>query len=921
MLLPALAGIVYMACSSENCDELLVVESNPEASSDSIPGIDSPLLYPFVGSSSVIISEVDPLNASYKDHEGGDAGWVELFNVSDSAVNLSGLSLADTLSDTQKWIFGDVVIPAHGYMLVFLSGKNLPDYEPPHDSVDLIGPGCWTWTDAQNDPPGFSYAEPLEGKNKVCFSENGSRMVGSRMRYGDNEKLGWASISVFVGTGNSSKEDVADISSTNEILLTAYVTKDVDLSVKLAQPDMDDWKGYEMTLVGTGDSSTTYKFSLPQNMTLPDLKNIYGTRFSPEEKESKEVTMKVFSYVARNRGHEPHASFKARDDGGSLYLMNADNEILDSVRYPKMPVGKSWNLNVNSDGASAWGFADPSPLGTVSGVVFSEQSKPIEQFVEMPPSGFYSDAFEVKFPEEAEVRCETGGFLPSASSPRVDSLIVSQTTVCRCASFETGKLPGEVESRTYIFEAQPTLPAVFLTGNPNSFFDADTGIYMEGPNAQSADPHYGANYWADREIPIFVELIEPDSKSPAFAENAGFQIFGNYSRMNKKKSVAVVFREKYGKKRLHYSLFPEAPELDKFKVFVLRTSNFGSDYIRDMLGSSITEGLGVDYQRGRSSIVFYNGEYYGIHNIRERSNEYYFETHYGMDPDEIDLIKADNSVSAGSSVDYVNLMEWLPENDLSDEENYKYVMDRIDIDNYLNYVQTEIFIDNRDWPANNMKKWRGTNPVTRWKWFLYDTDFGFDCGYSEYTNNIFDFVTATDGDSYPNGPEHTLLLRSLLENDNFRAAFINRMVTLLSMNFESSRVTARLNLLQDAISAELERDRKRWSFSKGYMDSQLKKARDFAVSRGKIIVEELREHFGLGATAPVSLNVEGAGKILVHGLPLDRNSLTVEFFTDVEVTLSAQDMTGTFVGWSDGEKSPTRVISPGLVSELTAIFK
>ena len=94
--------------------------------------------------------------------------------------------------------------------------------------------------------------------------------------------------------------------------------------------------------------------------------------------------------------------------------------------------------------------------------------------------------------------------------------------------------PGDVETRTYVFEEQPTIASVFITANPLSLFDPDTGLYMDGPDAQEKIPHYGANYWSDRELPAFVELVEPGSKTPAFAKAAGFQIFGNYSRANDK---------------------------------------------------------------------------------------------------------------------------------------------------------------------------------------------------------------------------------------------------------------------------------------------------------------------------------------------------------------------------------------------------
>ena len=75
-------------------------------------------------------------------------------------------------------------------------------------------------------------------------------------------------------------------------------------------------------------------------------------------------------------------------------------------------------------------------------------------------------------------------------------------------------------------------------------------------------------------------------------------------------------------------MFPDYPELKKFKGLILRNfgNSFGRDYIRDRLASSISEGLGVDYQRGRFVVVYYNGKYFGLHDMRERSNEYYFET-------------------------------------------------------------------------------------------------------------------------------------------------------------------------------------------------------------------------------------------------------------------------------------------------------
>ncbi|MCF0216397.1 MAG: CotH kinase family protein [Fibrobacteraceae bacterium] len=872
--------------------------------------------------SAVVFTEVDPVNLVYEDHEGGDKGWVELFNTSDTAVNLQGMYLTDSIENPTKWQFGKVVIPPQSFMLVFLSAKDIPDFEAPHDSIDLVGKGCWTWTDAQNDIPGESYVEKLPGQTRQCFVQNGQGMFAGKMQYGENEELGWSSISFFVGTESGNEASVVDISNTNEILLRGYISKDRLFMVRLAQSGVEEWKGWNKTLVGTGDSNTVYKIPLPTGSNFPDLENIYGTRFSPGDQEYQPVEFKAFSYVARNRGHEPHANFESHKSGGSLYMFNGAGALLDSVRYPAVPAGKSWSLGINSSGTESWGFAESSPYGYTTDKVLKSQVE-IPQ-MELPPSGFYSAPIQIIFSEGSEIRCEKGGGAPTEKSAvATGTMNIDSTTVLRCASFAQDALPSSVISRTYIFESKPSVPAVFITGNPGSLFDADTGIYVEGPNAQSAEPHYGANYWMDKEIPVFVELFEPHSNSASFGENAGLAIFGNYSRANAKKSVAITFREKYGKKRLEYPLFPEFPELKKFKVFLLRNngSNFRGDYIRDMLSGTLTSGMDLDYQRGRAAVVFYNGEYFGIHNIRERSTEYYFETHYDYDPDGIDLLKADNSASNGSSVDYVSLMDYLLSHSLENEENYNYVKSQIDVGNFINYVALESFVNNRDWPSNNLKKWRYNNPKTLWKWFVYDTDFGFGNEYSEYTNNFFEFAIDGGEEVWPNGEESTRLLRSLVKNEEFKNAFINRIALFLATNFSPERVLANINKLMGSIDGEIERDQKRWNLDVLYMSRQLEKIKDFALVRQVEISQELQEYFNLGMEVPLTLETLGAGKILVHGQPVAGTSVVVNFYKDTPVEVTAAPMGGVWAGWSDGVTEATRVVNPGEVSSLTAFFK
>jgi hypothetical protein len=118
----------------------------------------------------VIFTEVDPVNIDYKDHEGDDAGWVELFNTSADTVNLSGMYLTDSQDEPFKWKLGDVKIAPNSFLVIFLSGKNYPDYVMPHDSIGMIGHGCWTWTDGGTWHPGPIIRSPSRRMRHCCGS-------------------------------------------------------------------------------------------------------------------------------------------------------------------------------------------------------------------------------------------------------------------------------------------------------------------------------------------------------------------------------------------------------------------------------------------------------------------------------------------------------------------------------------------------------------------------------------------------------------------------------------------------------------------------------------------------------------------------------------------------------------------------------
>jgi hypothetical protein len=905
---------------------------------------------PFVGDFPVIFSEVSPSNANFKDNDGNDPGWLELYNTSDAPVSLKGVALSNDAKYPRRWIFGDATVPAKGHMIVFLSGKNYSDYIAPSDSVNMIGTDCSSEASSGMGMwgGGFDFgggmgdfgggfgggagagvggaaagntgnAENLPGQSSLCFNENGASQIGAVVKVAQ----GGSYTRVVV---NSS----AKLGNADQLVIRGFITKSHKIRVNFKEGDtISSWGG--KNLRGTGDTSSVYYVRLGDNATDLKRNNVTATTFATETQGSESTTIKITSYIARKRGHEPHTTFKAEDQGGVLYLVS-ESGVLDSVRYSAVPTGASWSR----DAAGKWGFAVPSPYGNTVGEVFAEQAQTNE--VNIPASGFYSSPVSVTFP--AGTRCEQGGTEPSANSPVVDqTLNISATTVLRCRVFATGSYPSEEVIRTYVFGQAPTVAAMFVTTDPLSMFSPDTGLYMTGNGAAMMDPKKGANFWSNRELPVYVELFEPGSpKTPAFGIMGDYKISGQYSRAKEKKSFSITLREEYGDKRLKYTLFPDHPELKKFKAFSLRNfgNNCGDDYVRDRLGTSMTEGLDVDYQRGRYVVVYYNGKYYGVHDLRERNSEYYYETKYGLDPNDIDLIDAQNEVGAGSATDYKNMLDWLQSNELTSDANYQKIADQIDVDNYMNYMQAEMFLNNGDWPHNNMKKWRVASQKSKWKWFLYDVDFGFGVGYNTQNGNVFSYVTNRNGtngmgmmpgmgggqQSGGSISEHTILMIRLLENENFKKAFINRFCVLLSMNFSAERLLKRIDELQSQVQAEVAGDAAFWGYDEASMSSNLEKIKSFAQTRQQTIMSEMQQYFSLGESAAVTLSAQGSGKILVHNLALDQSSMAVNFYRDVPVTVTAVPNTGAvFGGWSDGVQEATRTFNPGEVTTLTATFK
>ncbi len=530
-------------------------------------------------------------------------------------------------------------------------------------------------------------------------------------------------------------------------------------------------------------------------------------------------------------------------------------------------------------------------------------------------AGFYNGALGLVLSANsstAKIYYTLDGEDPSLRSKLYTSPInISRTTVVKARTFENGVLSSKMVVQTYFMNENFTFPVFSISTPPDNLYDEDVGIYVPGFNADEGNRV--ANYWQDWERPVHIEFFEPN-KTLGFSIDAGIKIFGWGSRSNALKSLSVMIRDKYGQDELHYPLFPDL-NVSTFKAFVLRAAgnDWQKTYFRDPLASSLVEGKNVDRQAFRPAIVFLNGEYWGIHNIREKLNEDYLASHYGIDKDNVDIIsrywrRPYPVVIEGDDKAYLDLENYLNNNDMSQSQHYEHIQSILDVDNFIDYCVAQIYSANYDWPGNNNKCWRSRTENGKWRWLLYDLDYTFNSdGNNDYKHNTLVHATQTNNPDWPNPPHTTLILRKMLKNEMFRNDFINRFADYLNTILNYSVVNDQIDRMKELFEPEIARHITRWGGygstlkSKNDWEQNINVLQTFASRRPHYLNQHISEYFNLDGTDYIEVDVAppGSGKIKVNSILIDEYPWSGDYFIDVPIQLTALPGAGyRFTCWS-----------------------
>jgi hypothetical protein len=636
----------------------------------------------------------------------------------------------------------------------------------------------------------------------------------------------------------------------------------------------------------------------------------------------------VFASGIELKVGEFHTNFKLNAEGESLYFTDPQGLIVDSVRFGSLDENTS--LGRRLDDPTKWGiFTTSTPKKENRGLWYHPEDVGVPVFSKSGCVTKSGVTISINSPHINDtIYYTTDGSEPSFSSGIVNKPFeIKVTKIIKARILKKGMIPGKTVTNSYIVYDINKLPVVSLSMNPSDLWDFNTGIYVNGPNYDEPMPHYGANYWQDWEKLCHLELFE-NGTDQVISQDAGVKIFGNWSRVNAQKSMAIHARNEYGADLIRYKIFENRP-FDEFKSIVLRNSgnDWNNTMFRDGLMTSLTIGLNIDQMAYRPSIIFLNGSYWGILNIREKINEHFIASNHEVNA--VDVIMGENydTVLLGTNTDWMNLTSFIDNNSLIGSVNYNQVASQIEINSFIDYFASQIFYANHDWPGNNIRYWKTTDPTSKWRWIIYDTDFGFGGISGTYVSNSLAAATATNGPGWPNPPWSTLFLRKLLENAEFRNQFVNRYADLLNSTFLPDRVNGTIDKMRDKIVNEIGNHLMHWSASnQATWLSNVQVLKTFASKRPANVFKHIQQKFSFQPQIPINVSGDSkAGSVQLNSLKLTEFPWQGYYFQEVPVTLTAIPNAGyRFLRWegvNTGSNMQTISVNPKTGMQITAIFE
>lgn len=556
-------------------------------------------------------------------------------------------------------------------------------------------------------------------------------------------------------------------------------------------------------------------------------------------------------------GIRNHADFRLESGKGcSVYLFKS-GKIEDLVVDLKKMPAPNISYGRESDGAATWGYqlsATPNAenKGGISSDLLGDPVFSIPGRIMTKPE-VLELSLPKKSPEGTVIRYTTDGSEPNQSSKEYTGPIsIDFSLVVRAKLFAEGYLSPMSTTNSYIFHGREmTLPIISIVTDNNNLYSDELGILSDfvGESGQ-------ANFNYDWRRPINLEYFSEENIQADLNQLCETRLKGHGSRKHLIKSMVVYANKRFGAKRLNYEFFPDQkPGLTDFKSIELR--NAGNDcnytYMKDaVIQRSMGQYADLDWQAWKPAIVYINGLYHGILNIRERSNEDNVYTNYdGLE--DIDMIENWQYLVTGNW-DSFNQLSSMYFSDTNSFEEYDQI---VDLNEFCNYFIMNIYFCNMDFPGNNMIMWKPNAPDGKWRWIAKDTDLGLGLFRWPYDFKTMEWLYDETIDDYGwiNKDKYTKMFRVLMEVPIFRQMFIDRLSVYLGDFLCPDRINPLIDTMYAQIKEELAyHDETNVELDyKGLRHLYVNQMKEWVVNRHLFIYDHILSFYGLNKSVEVEI--------------------------------------------------------------------
>lgn len=604
-----------------------------------------------------------------------------------------------------------------------------------------------------------------------------------------------------------------------------------------------------------------------------------------------------------------HTDFRLESGkGGEVYLFKGGS-VVDQVTDMKKQPAPNIAYGRKTDGSNEWGYqAEPTPGKANCGQtvtellgepVFSEKGRIITQ------SGSITLTLSLPegTPDGAEIRYTTNGSEPTReSAPYMGPITFGNNRVVRAKIFCEGYMSPRSTVHSYIFftSRQLTLPVVSIVTDNKYLNDPKIGIYVDGTYQNGTK-----NYEFDWRRPINFEYFENGNEESQLNQLCETRIMGGATRNNPLKSLAVYANKRFGEKRLEYEFFPDQrPGITDFKSIALRNAGNDFDYLymRDaIIQRTMAKHADLDWQSWRPVIIYINGTYRGMLNIRDRSNEDNIYTYYdGLE--DIDMFENWWELKAGDRDNYDAFRAFYEEHGhtLAEYEQW------MDCGEFANLMIMNLYFNNLDFPGNNIVMWRPKTDDGRWRWIAKDTDYSLGLYGDPVSYKILEWLHNPNYDYNhfwgANSYDATRLFRRLMEDPDFFSLFVDRCAIYMGDFLNEKGVRAIWDPMYELIKTEYPHHRNLFNPWWPNYNDELNNARRWLSQRTNIFYQQVADFYKLGTPTPLTINQDvtdlGNIQISINGVTLTEGIFDGKFFANRNVTLHATAADGKQVtGW------------------------